>query len=126
MEDINRTIDSLKEMLSTDEGKKTLNSLMSSFGGGDAPSDDAEYEPTEQNYSPANVNGGLTDALSSLSRYGDIFASVQNSGNAPRMQLLSALKPYLSSRRQQKFGTIMNLMRYSDVPGVLMDKMRNK
>lgn len=129
MDDINQALDTLKSMLATEDGQKTLSSLMNSIGGGAAPASAPEpaYEDAEQEYSPSAAGGAnFADALGSLSKYSDIFASVQNSSNAPRMQLLSALKPYLSNRRQQRFGTIMNLMRYSDVPGAIAGKLRNK
>ncbi|MDD4689247.1 MAG: hypothetical protein PHE51_05820 [Eubacteriales bacterium] len=102
MEDISKAIDSLREMMNSPQGQESLNSLMKGM--------------------TSSSEEGASDPLSNLGNYGNLLSTLQGGTRAPRMQLMSALKPYLSSRRQQKFDIIMNLMRYSDLPSSLFGK----
>ncbi len=108
MDDFSKALDSLREMVNSPGGQDSLNSLIKSFSGG---GDDGE-----------DYSSGLPLSGGSLGNYGNLLSTLQSGNRAPRMQLMNSLRPYLSSKRQQKFDVIMNLMRYSDLPSALFGK----
>jgi hypothetical protein len=118
MEDMNNAVNVLKKLLQSEEGKKTLSSLIKNISEGDN-----SYDQHESNMPVTSQNDYNFD---SLRNYSDIFSSIQSGSNAPRMQLLNALKPYLSSRRQRRFNTILNFMKYSDVPSALLARLNKR
>ena len=127
MDDINKAIDTLKGMLQTEEGKQTLNSLIQNISGNGTSNSNENTSPQQEAPLPVsspNSNNGFN--LGNMGNFNDLLSSVQNGSNAPRMQLMGALKPYLSSRRQQRFGTIMNLMKYSEVPAALLGRLNKR
>lgn len=127
MNDINKALDTLKELLQTDEGKSTINSLIQNIGGGGSiPNNEGDNYAEEEAVPVSSHNNSNGFNLNNLSRYSDLLSSVQKGSNAPRMQLMGALRPYLSSRRQQRFNVIMNLMKYSDVPAALMGRLNKR
>lgn len=127
MNDINKALDTLKELLQTDEGKNTINSLIQNIGGGGSiPNNEGDNYAEEEAVPVSSHNNSNGFNLNNLSRYSDLLSSVQKGSNAPRMQLMGALRPYLSSRRQQRFNVIMNLMKYSDVPAALMGRLNKR
>ncbi len=113
MDDFSKALDSLREMMNSPQGQDSLNSLIKGFSGSGGEDRDSSED------------GGRSDimaSLGSLGNYGNLLSTLQSGNRAPRMQLMNALRPYLSSRRQQKFDVIMNLMRYSDLPSALFGK----
>jgi len=110
MDDFSKALDSLREMMNSPQGQDSLNSLIKGFSGGGEDKSDESY------------SSDLPLSTSGLGNYGNLLSTLQSGNRAPRMQLMHALRPYLSSRRQQKFDVIMNLMRYSDLPSALFGK----
>lgn len=126
MSDIDRALDTLKSLLQTNDGKQTLNSLIQNLSGGGNNLSDSENDSHDEEAVPASAQSESNHFnLNQMSKYSNLLSTVQRGSNAPRMHLMSALRPYLSSRRQQRFNVIMNLLKYSDVPAALMGR-RNK
>ena len=111
MDDFSKALESLKEMMNTPQGQDSLNSLIKEFTGGGEDKDSEEHQSSD-----------FLPDIGKLGGYGNLLSTLQSGNRAPRMQLMHALRPYLSSRRQQKFDVIMNLMRYSDLPASLFGK----
>ncbi len=108
MEDFSKALDSLRNMMNSPQGQDSLNSLIKGFSGGSNEGED--------------YSSNMPLSTNSLGNYGNLLSTLQSGNRAPRMQLMNSLRPYLSSRRQQKFDVIMNLMRYSDLPSTLFGK----
>ena len=111
MDDLSKALSSLQEMMNTPQGQNSINSLLGQLSG-EGGGEKKDYEG----------NAGAPSDLSGLGNYSNLLSTLQSGNRAPRMQLMSALRPYLSPKRQQKYDVIMNLMRYSDLPSAFFGK----
>lgn len=167
--DLEQVIGLLQQMVSTGDGRKNLENLISKLAPGFSANSGSEQMPTaseaseikntvpaevvsdeslasavassedtfpvdgfsgsEQsstgssgtNFASAGQIGGLPGILATLgspdflNRVQNIFSSMQ-SNNSQRNNLMNALKPYLSARRQSKFDLAMQIMQLSNLP----------
>lgn len=104
MEDsLSGAISQLQNMLSTDEGKKSIENMIESLGMGEAspPVSDDNF------FNPENMLK-IKTIMDSFGRRDD-----------PRSQLLLALKPYLSSTRSARLDTAIRLLSLGKLPGIM-------
>ena len=101
MNDFDKALDTLKQMLSTDEGQKSLKSIAGMMSGGD------EYTPAVQSQPSDTTPPDISHIASS-------FHAMQTKG-APRHSLLSALRPYLSTKRQGKFDVALRILQITQL-----------
>lgn len=107
MADIDKALDTLSQMLSSDEGKQTLNDMISSVSTG--------------NSLPDTANGSDIDTILMLKHAMDEFKKDDDR----RLTLLQALKPYLNSSRLGKIDGTMNLLRMMKLP-VIAKSLRKR
>lgn len=167
--DLEQVIGLLQQMMSTGEGRRNLENIISKFAPGFSGNNGSENTPAvsesaaDNNIVPAEVvgervvssgnvipddgfpgenfsdteqtsgrtgstnstsvgqMGGLPGILATLgspdflNRVQSIFSNMQ-SNNSQRNNLMNALKPYLSARRQSKFDLAMQIMQLSNLP----------
>ena len=97
MADIENAMNTLSEMLSTDDGKQTLTDMVSSL---------------TDNNSPDLFGGMSMDTVMMLKQAMDEFGR----NDDRRSRLLLALKPYLSSSRSGKLDGTINLLKILKLP----------
>lgn len=114
-EDLNKTIKQITDMLSQEnlpDNVKGLLSLFANSGGneGSSPkvsdSRPAAEEKVERNELDENI-----DMMRKVKKVMDKMSSSSD----PRINLLSALRPFLNSRRQKKLNNCVNLLRMSSL-----------
>ena len=99
MSDMDRALSQLKDMLSNEEGQKQLENIIGSITGGGEPADtpgvpssvSVPRSGSGQNSMPFNLN------MDSVMKIKGIMEGMQ-SNDDPRVGVLSALRPYISSR----------------------------
>lgn len=105
---ISNAISQLQNMLSSEDGKKSIENMIGSFGA--SPSDTG-----------ATSDFGLGQGLMNP----DSFAMMRNVMEAfqrhddPRSQLLLALKPYLSASRSARIDTAIMLLSLGKIPSIM-------
>ena len=111
-QDIDKALGQLQDMLSTEEGKRDLESMIGAFTGGDEQkSDDVTHSPAKNNpLSGFNLDSmlGIRSVLDGL-----------QSGDDSRTNLLSALKPYLSQSRHGHVDNAIKIMHLGKLPNLL-------
>ena len=112
-EDLNKKVKQIADMLSQEnlpDSLKSLLSLLAGSGGGE------ESSPKIKESLPAKEEGlersNLEDNIDMMRKIKKIMDRL-NSSNDPRINLLSALKPFLNSRRQSKLKNCVNILRMS-------------
>lgn len=80
----------------------------------------SDEKKTEENPSPlSDITGMLgADELKSIM---SIIGKLRNSGNDPRTQLLSALKPHLSEPRREKVDTAIKILKVLEILPLMKD-----
>ena len=103
---IDNALNKLQDMLSTDDGKKNLEDMVSSFGGNSGGGFSSGFDPTL------------------LVNIKTVIDRVQN-GTDPRSNLLNALKPYLSRNRISQVDNAIKIMSLGRIPDVIKS-MKNQ
>jgi len=113
-EDLNKTIKQIADALGQDgmpDNMKGLLSLLSnSISTGSSPS---EEQNTEQEDKKDQKNA-LTENMDMMRTVSKIMSRL-NSVNDPRINLLHAVKPFLSNKRQSKLNNCVNILRMSSL-----------
>ncbi|OQB14957.1 MAG: hypothetical protein BWY15_00771 [Firmicutes bacterium ADurb.Bin193] len=111
-ESIDRAIGQLKDMLSTEEGQKELENIIHSAGGGQ--SDNGER------HLPSASGGAGSNLFNSQSmmKIARIMDSMQMD-NDPRVNLLTALRPYISKNRGAHLDHAIKIMSLGKLPYLL-------
>ena len=120
-EDLNKKVKQIADMLSQENlpnNLKSLLSLLAGSGGGE------ESSPKTKESLPAKEEGlersNLEDNIDMMRKIKKIMDRL-NSSNDPRINLLSALKPFLNSRRQKKLNSCINMLRMSRLAKLFED-----
>lgn len=126
-QDFDRALDNLKNMLSTEEGKKDLENMIGAFtnnsseevnySASDANATEGFNQPSQNRQSgPSNGLGGLDmNMMASMKRIMDEMGN----NNSQSANLLSALRPYLSPTRSRHMDTALQVMKLSKLPNVI-------
>ena len=123
--DMDIAIDTLKEMLNSPDGAKTIESLMSTFMSGNSQdsgqSEDGDNGKESDSALPF-VN--LSDIpVDSIMKIAGAYKSL-NKTSDPRITLLKAIKPYVRSTRSESVDTaikLLGLLRLAPLLGELKD-----
>lgn len=98
MADLEKAMDTLSSMLSSEEGKQTLSDMVSSL--------------TSNSESNDLLN------MDTMLKVKNIMDEFQN-GNDRRSNLLMALKPYLNNTRLGRIDETINLLKLAKLPGLI-------
>ena len=98
MADLEKAMDTLSSMLSSEEGKQTLSDMVSSL--------------TSNSESNDLLN------MDTMLKVKIIMDEFQN-GNDRRSNLLMALKPYLNNTRLGRIDETINLLKLAKLPGLI-------
>lgn len=101
MADIEKAMDTLSSLLSSEEGKQTLSDMVSSFSGS-----------TSESSSDDLLN------MDSMLKIKNIMDEFQHS-NDRRSNLLTALKPYLNNARLGRIDETINLLKLAKLPTLI-------
>ena len=108
-DNLTNAINQLQNILSSDEGKKNIESMISSLGGISSPE-------TGTGTGSQNLSGLLNpDNISKVKNIMDTFQRHDD----PRSQLLLSLKPYLSPLRSSRIDTAVMLLSLGKIPAIV-------
>lgn len=103
--DLTGAIDTLKDMLSGEDGQQQIQNILNMFSGN-----------TPENTAIGNATGGIDpENLQLMFKIQNIMSKLNNKKNNSQTQLLSALRPFLKPSRREKVDTAMRLLSFSDV-----------
>lgn len=100
---LSNAISQLQNMLSSDEGKKGIEDMISSLN----TSGSSVSSPQDPVFNPENMLK-MKNIMDSFQRHDD-----------PRSQLLLALKPYLSNTRSARLDTAIRLLSLGKLPDIM-------
>jgi hypothetical protein len=116
-------INTLKEMLDTPDGIKTIESLMNTFMSGEAENEDEDSTESGKD-DEGNLGKGFSDIpVDSIMKIAGAYKSL-NKTSDPRITLLKAIKPYVRSSRSESVDTairLLGLLRLMPLLGELKD-----
>ena len=120
-EDLNKKVKQIADMLSQEnlpDNLKSLLSLLAGSGGGEesSPKTKEPLQAKEEGLERSNLEDNI-DMMRKIKKIMDRL----NSSNDPRINLLSALKPFLNSRRQKKLNSCINMLRMSRLAKLFED-----
>ena len=123
--DMDKAIDTLKEMLDSPDGAKTIESLMSTFMPIDSQTTGESKKGDDgQENGDASVLNNLSDIpVDSIMKIAGAYKSL-NKTSDPRINLLKAIKPYVRSTRSESVDTaikLLGLLRLAPLLGELKD-----
>ncbi|HHW30755.1 MAG TPA: hypothetical protein GXX20_03640 [Clostridiaceae bacterium] len=120
-DELNNKIKQLTELLSQENLPENLMGILSLLGGqsgkeDSSPKANEQKEKNQEKHEKQNSSHhpDNTEMLNSLMR--TINA---NMANDPRINLLSALKPFMSKRRQKNINNCINIIRMSKLANIL-------
>ena len=106
--------DKLAGLLDSPEGLDKIKSLAGMFLAGD------NEKPTSSSSSPStDLLGGLDPSM--LLKITGILGKI-NVKNDPRVNLLLALKPYLSEKRLESMDSAMKVLKFSQLAFIIKDE----
>lgn len=94
--DFSKATEKLSELLSSDEGKAKIESIVSAFQGGES-----------ENKNEDNFDG---DSLEMMMKIKEVMALMKSEENAGQVKLLKSLVPILKPERQEKLSKAIKLM----------------
>lgn len=133
MAEFDQAISKLQDMLSSPGGQQQLENIIESLTGGSSnqPQDTTPPLPTPPATNEAgNILSGLLSGSSSNPINSDSLIKIKNiidglqMDNDPRVNLLSALRPYISSTRGRHIDNAIRLMSISKLPLLLKNLKR--
>lgn len=117
---LDSAMDKLKEMLSSDDGKENISSLLSSFMGGSDNSQPNKVSEKKPEKLPVPSTGDLGINPETLIKLTQAYKNSINKDD-PRANLLRALRPYLSEKRASKLDNAIKLMSLTKLGSVVKD-----
>lgn len=135
MAELDQAISQIRNMLSSPDGQRQLENLVGTLTGNNSS------PPQAQNNTPSlpappttneagNILSGLLSGSSSSPINAESLMKIKNimdglqMDNDPRVNLLSALRPYISSTRGQHIDHAIRLMSISKLPTLLKNFTR--
>lgn len=118
-DDLNKKIKQIADILNQDtlpDNLKGLLSLLSSPGS----SQESPPPETPDIKEERTSKGEMDDSIDMIRKVKNVMDRM-NSANDPRIGLLTAIKPFLSSRRQSKLNNCVNMIRLASVTRLMDD-----
>ena len=108
MSDMNNAFDNFKQMLSSPEGQQSISTMLGSLtdGQNNVPPSDPVETPASSSFSP--------DMMMKMTQ---VFGTLQNR-SGPHFDLLFALRPYLSAKKQGRFEMALRMLQLSKLPQI--------
>jgi hypothetical protein len=115
-DDLDKKIQQIAEMLGQDKVPDNLKSLVSLLAGSLNSKESntgkaSEEEPSGEEKAVQNVSEDNPETASRVKKLIDGI----NTGNDPRINLLHAIKPFMSSKRQKKIGKAIQLLQMTSL-----------
>ncbi|MFZ5987253.1 MAG: hypothetical protein ACOYWZ_09050 [Bacillota bacterium] len=118
-DELDRSIKQAMEILSQPEKLKGMLELLGSSMGGQSSSQPQDEAPSNKNESSAPA-GDLANNMEFLSRAQDVMRAL-NSNNDPRVNLLTAVTPFLNKKRQRAVNDCIHFLRVSKLLPLLFN-----
>ncbi len=122
-DDLNKKIKQIADILGQDSMPDNVKGLLSLLGTPSTAREDTSSKPEEvpvqkeENTSRSDMD----DGMEMMMRVKKLMDNV-NTVNDPRLNLITAIRPFLNSRRQQKLGNCMRLLQMSKVTRMMDNK----
>ncbi|MGI6778563.1 MAG: hypothetical protein ACOX7R_11315 [Acetivibrionales bacterium] len=113
-EDLNKTIKQMAETLGKDGMADNLKNLLSLFANSASAENSKSNEQNKEQEDKKDSNNALTDNMDMMRTVSKIMSRL-DSINDPRINLLYAVKPFLSNKRQNKLNNCVNILRMSSL-----------
>ncbi len=110
--------DILKNILNNQEAMNTIESMLSSLQGSGTKNEDAVKDKKKDG--GENPLSGILDNPEMLFKIGNMYRQI-SSEEDNRVNLLTALKPYLSKKRADKVDGAVKILKLSKMSSVLGD-----
>ncbi|MDP4092244.1 MAG: hypothetical protein Q8920_02695 [Bacillota bacterium] len=120
-DDLGKKIKQITDLLSQDNMSETLKDLFSAFAG---PGGNSEAQPKANDTPAAKEEGtgkGEADSSVEMMRTAKKIMDKLNTNNDPRINLLSAIRPYLNNKRQKKLDSCLRLLQVSSLTRLMED-----
>ena len=114
-EDIENKINQIKELIGKDGMADSLKNLMNAFGKQNQSQNTSEETNNKSQESSIPFD---PDTLQMFFKMKQVLDSARNNDD-PREKLLFALKPYLSTKRQDKIGDILKILKMANILDVV-------
>lgn len=104
MEDeLSNAVDMLKNMLSSDEGQKQIQNIVSAFGG---MSENTDYKKSEDN----KFDDSNRENIEMMMKIQKIMSVMKESEGSRQAELLRSLAPFLKEERREKLNAAARLL----------------
>ncbi len=105
--DISKAVESVRQMLDTEEGRETANNILSMFG---ADKENRTDSGTHNSAPPASTAPfGSVDA-EMLSKLKTVLSVMNSAPNNTQTEFLNALKPFLTRGRREKTDQAIKIL----------------
>jgi hypothetical protein len=119
-DDLNKKIKQITDMLSQENLPDNLKGLLSMLGGqGNSSSEStSQTDKPLKNTEEENESSELADNIEMARKVAGIIERLK-SHNDPRINLLTALRPFMGNRRQKRINNCINILRMSSLTRVI-------
>lgn len=121
-EDLNKTIKQITDILSQEELPDNIKGLLSLLSGPAGSKEESRQKsgeaPEHKDEKPVRTEGD--DSIEMLRKVKKMMDRA-NSMNDPKVNLLSAMKPFLNNKRQQKLSNCIRILQMSSLVRLVDD-----
>lgn len=121
-DDLNKKIKQIADALNQEDMPENLKELISLFansmGSSEKSSEENQADDTHKIRSEKNE---LEENVDMIRKIKKVMGKI-NSSSDPRISLLTALKPFVGSKRQAKINNCINLLRISSLSSLIGDQ----
>lgn len=122
-EDVGKKIKQITELLGQESMPDNVRSLLTMLASS-APKADTPPRQDDRTFSKEETSerNGLDDNLEMLRKVKKIMEHMNTNNNDPRINLLTAISPFLSGGRQKKIGNCIKLLRMSSLARLMEEQ----
>jgi hypothetical protein len=122
-DDLNKKIKQIAEALNQEDMPENLKGLISLFANSMESSEKSspEEKQTDDTHKIRSEKSELEENIDMIRKIKKVMDKI-NSSSDPRVSLLTALKPFMGSKRQAKISNCINLLRISSLSRLIDDQ----
>jgi len=114
----------LNAILSSPETMAQVMSIAQSLGSSQTAPKSQEQPPPQSSFDPSHLFSQFDPAI--LSRVLPLLGNLNRSGSSAQEELLSALRPFLKERRQEKIDKVMQMAKLIHVGKMFMKTLGDR
>jgi hypothetical protein len=121
-DDLNKKIKQIADALNQEDMPENLKELISLFANSMGSSDKlSEENQADNTHKIPSEKSELEENMDMIRKIKKVMDRI-NSSSDPRISLLTALKPFVGSKRQAKINNCINLLRISSLSSLIGDQ----